>query len=70
MRTTSSGVDEKPHKKPRYFTLYRGFLFYSLLTEAGTTVGCKVAHGIEAAQCTISTLECTISTLALLLCNF
>ncbi|MEO6329555.1 MAG: hypothetical protein ABIO55_11505, partial [Ginsengibacter sp.] len=41
--TTSSGVDEKPQQKAPILKLYRGFLFYSLLTEAGATVGCKVA---------------------------
>jgi hypothetical protein len=39
MLITLSGVDEKPHKKAPVLRLYRGFLFYSLLTEAGKTLG-------------------------------
>ncbi len=52
--TTLSGVDEKPHKKAPVLRLYRGFLFYSLLTEAGKTLGCKVALRFEAVRLAIS----------------
>ena len=44
LRTTLRGVDEKPQNEAPIRTTYRGFLFYSMLTEAGATLGCKVAH--------------------------
>ena len=38
--TTLSGVDEKPQNEAPIITTYRGFLFYSMLTE--TRLGCRV----------------------------
>ncbi len=43
LRIALSGVDEKPRKKAPIHILCRGFLFYSLLTEAVSTLGFKVA---------------------------
>ena len=53
---TLRGVDEKPHKKAPIVKLYRGFLFYSLLTEAGAAIGYKVAMGFERNSYTMSRL--------------
>ena len=41
--TTLSGVDEKPQNEAPVQSLYRGFLFYSLLTAPGALLGYKVA---------------------------
>jgi hypothetical protein len=40
---TLRGVDEKPQQKAPIHRKYRGFLFYSMLTEAGATIGYKAA---------------------------
>jgi hypothetical protein len=53
---TLSGVDEKPQNEAPIVTLYRGFLFYSVLTEAGAAIGCKVGDLICTCLCTISGL--------------
>jgi hypothetical protein len=67
-RLTLRGVDEKPHKKAPIVKLYRGFLFYSLLTEAGAAIGYKVAMGFERNSYTMSTLA-LLSLSILLLCS-
>ena len=41
-------------------TTYRGFLFCSMLTEPGATIGCKVALLNWACQCTISTFALSL----------
>ena len=52
---TLSGVDEKPQNEAPVRTTYRGFLFYSLLTEPGATIGCKVAAFTMSLPAAIST---------------